>query len=133
DWYLKGEGRESSAVDREFREELLDPGLLLASLFESPRLQRAHTVLTGIRQSEYFECPELLVHEFFDLVDVSGAQGAHLDALQEAKHCGPRIGPKAKFGWYTADEIKRGGHFPGAEKQHWKIGDHTKWMICLAQ
>lgn len=129
DWYVKGEGRESSAVDREFREELLEPGLLPAPLFEPPRLQRAHTVLTGIRQSEYFESHELLVHEFFDLIDVSEAQGAYLDVLQEAKNCGQHIGPKAKFGWYTGEEVARGGHFPGAAKQHWKIGDHSKWMI----
>lgn len=129
DWYVHGESREACAAFREFSEELIDPEILPAALFDRPRLERAHTVLTGIRQSEYFKCPELLIHEFFDLVDLSQEQEAHLDQLQEAKSCGARVGPKAKFGWYTAEDIAAGGHFPGAGKQHWKIGEHAAWMI----
>lgn len=129
DWYVRGDGRETSTADREFREELLGPSILPASLFEQPRLQRAHTVLTGPRASKHFGGRELLIHEVFDLVDLTEEQDAHLEELQDAKHCGRRIGPKAAFGWYTADEIAAGGHFPGASKQHWKIGEHAGWMI----
>lgn len=129
DWYVSGDGRETSTAYREFHEELLELGILPARLFENPRLQRAHTVLTGPRPSKHFGGRELLIHEVFDMVDVTAEQDAHLEKLQDAKHCGRRVGPKAKFGWYTADEISAGGHFPGARKQHWKIGEHAGWMI----
>lgn len=128
-WYLRGEGRESSTADREFREELLEPKILPAPLFEKPRLQRAHTAPTGPRRSKHFGGMELLIHEIFDLVDLTPQQEAHLGELQAAKHCGRKIGPNATFGWYTADEIAAGGHFPGERKQHWQIGEHADWMI----
>lgn len=129
DWYVSIRGREISAVEREFREELLGPGILPAPLFEKPHFHQAHTVLRGPRPSKHFGGRELLIHEIFDLVDLTPEQDAHLEKLQDDEHCGRRIGPEARFGWYTAEEIAAGGHFPGSDKQHWKIGEHAQWML----
>ena len=128
-WYVSGKGRESSPADREFREELVETGILPADLFGSPKFTANRRVMQGPKHSAHFNCTELLVHEVFDLVDLSSPQEEHLKALQAPKHCGARVGAKAKFGWFTGQEIVAGGHFAGADKQHWKIGEHAGWMI----
>lgn len=128
-WYVSGKGRESSPADREFREELVETGILPAEHFDKPKFTPNRRVIRGPQHSKHFNCTELLVHEVFDLIDLTPQQEEHLKALQEPKHCGSQIGPTAKFGWYTAEEISAGGHFPGAGNQHWKIGEHAGWML----
>jgi len=128
-WYVSGRGRESSPADREFHEELVETGILPTALFDKPKFTANRRVLQGPQHSKHFNCTELLVHEVFDLVDLTPEQDEHLKGLQVAKHCGARVGPKATFGWYTCEEITAGGHFAGLEKQHWKIGEHAGWMI----
>ena len=126
-WYAEEKGRETSP-EREFREELVDPGILDKTLFESPRLQRYATRITGPQFSSHFGCWEVLIHEFFSL-DATEEQCAHLLGLQEEQSRAGHVTAEAQFAWYTAQEIASGGRLPNAESQSWKVGEHAMWML----
>ena len=129
-WYGGGQGREASPADREFSEELVQTGILDEGLFRQPKLTSYKTVITGPRHTEYFGgCTELLLHQFFNLTDLSGEQTQFLRSRQDDKHCGARVGTRARFGWFTNKDIAAGGWFPDTSTQTWKIADHAKWMI----
>lgn len=129
-WYSSGQGREASPADREFSEELVQTRILDEGLFKQPKLTPYKTLLTGPRYTEFFGgCTELLLHQFFNLTDLSEEQRLFLRRLQDAKNCGARVGKKARFGWFSNKDIAAGGWFPDTGTQIWKIGDHAKWMI----
>ena len=128
-WYTVGEGREVTP-EREFEEELLESGILPRGLFSRPKFQKYRTKVIGPKHSDFFGCTEILVHEFFELDDLSEEQQRHLKTLQSDENCSHGVSPDAKFGWYTSEEIEAFGRLPDS-KQPWRIGEHAKWMVGL--
>ncbi|MGJ8592206.1 MAG: hypothetical protein ACSHXF_06640 [Aquaticitalea sp.] len=118
-WFESGKDREIG-VWREFREELLDTGILKEENFKSIRAEYIRTENNILSKETRFknETYHTLVYEIFD-IELNSAQLAELQGLESAKL------KTKKYAFVTEDEIKK----ECFNKSKTRIGQHTKKII----
>jgi len=129
-WWQSREGREILPT-REFEEELVETGILLHVLFPSPNFHRYDSKITGPRLANFYPHTkrEILLHEFFELSDLSAGQQEAIQELVEGQDW-PTMSKEAIFGWYSVQEIGSGGAV-SEKNQVWSIASHASWMMGL--
>ncbi|RZK38020.1 MAG: hypothetical protein EOO90_23620 [Pedobacter sp.] len=120
-WFEKGEERETDAR-REFKEELLDTGILDAALFQHFNQKHIRRYSKNLSWSEYFSCYEILVYDVFELIpnDEQKSELTKLSRLETDLSKGYAI--------VSCDEIEQQRLIVG-NKQIARIGQHTKLLI----
>lgn len=132
-WWKSRRDRELFPV-REFREELIDSGLFpesLRALAVDAHFKLYMSRIVGPRKSEFYggTKKEILLHEYFDLVDLSEAQMKEI-SKHRASSARPVMSEDAEYGWFSIEEIRRGGAVP-EDKQVWEIASHAAWMMGI--
>lgn len=86
EWFMSMENREYDP-QREFKEELIDTGLLPAQSFEILKYRKVGVHNDGIKYSTYLACDELLYSDIFELVLTSNQKHIIRDAVQGTQRC----------------------------------------------
>ena len=81
EWFMSMENREYDP-QREFKEELIDTGLLPAQSFEILKYRKVGVHNDGIKYSTYLACDELLYSDIFELVLTANQKHIIRDAVQ---------------------------------------------------
>lgn len=118
DWYQTQKSREVDQ-QREFYEELIQPGLLPKEVFSSIKTEYLYTVPT-LHFSPHFRCHELLYHEVFELIP-SAQQELALLALQNK--------PSNAYVWVPESLILSLGHDSQLGHKPFHIGEHARLLI----
>jgi len=116
-WFESRKGREIS-YEREFREELIEEGILSSLNFKTIPAKLLKTHETRIRYSPHFQCPEILIAEILELMPTS----QQLDELKRLMDV-----ESEKYIWATADTIKRLGH--NVQGKSCRISDTALWTL----
>lgn len=120
-WFEEGKEREVS-VDREFCEELLEPKILDAKIFNHIRYRHLRRFSKNLVWSEYHNCYEVLIYDIFELLP-SAAQEQELIELDRRP-----LDLSQKFTTVECEQIEQ-LRFMYNGKQIAKIGHHTKLII----
>ncbi|MEJ7558641.1 MAG: hypothetical protein WKF66_10060 [Pedobacter sp.] len=115
-WFDSNQDREISHW-REFCEELIITNILTASIFPHINYKLLHRNPLYIHYSNFYGCPEILIHEVYELLP-NPAQLAELKQLMQAEQ------PTSDFHWVTEDAIKRLGYLPDNTKP-FAIAEHA--------
>lgn len=120
-WFEKGAERELDPR-REFREELLDTGILDSSTFNHIDIKHIRRFSKNLQWSDYFSCYEVLIYDVFELIPTKDQELALTDLAHrtEALSKGYAIA--------SCDEIEQ-LRFVKDNKQIARIGQHTKLLI----
>ncbi|RUR41863.1 hypothetical protein ELS18_02275 [Clostridium perfringens] len=113
-WFKSKNGREVTAY-REFKEELLDTGILKEEFFDEQNVDiRFETRVIGdMKFSNHFQCDEILISDIYDFYP----------NLQQEKELKSLPNEDGNYRFFSYDEIKRLGKVSG-EKEY-RVGEHT--------
>lgn len=113
-WFKKRQGREITAY-REFKEELLDTGILEEGNFEENDvdLRYERTNIGDMKFSQHFDCNEILIRDIYEF---------RPNSIQE-KEIEKLLDGSEKYRFFSYNEIKRLGKISG-EKEY-RVGEHT--------
>ena len=81
EWFISMQDREYDPK-REFKEELINNGLLCARKFANIRYRKIGVHNSGIKYSQFFACNELLYSDIFELVLTDDQKNAIREAVQ---------------------------------------------------
>lgn len=115
-WFDSNQDREISHW-REFCEELIRTNILDNNVFPHINYKFLHRNPLYIHYSTFYECPEILIHEVYELLPTE-VQVIALRNLQQGEQSG------FKFRWVAEDTIKRLGYLPDNTKP-FAIAEHT--------
>ncbi|QIL40428.1 hypothetical protein G7074_14825 [Pedobacter sp. HDW13] len=115
-WFDSNQDREISHW-REFCEELIRTHILDSNVFPLINYKFLHRNPLYIHYSAFYECPEILIHEVYELLPTE-SQVTSLRHLLQTEQLG------SKFRWVTEDAIKRLGYLPDNTKP-FAIAEHT--------
>ena len=118
EWYESGGGREISPW-REFYEEMIRSGILLADKFPHISYEHIKRCIHGIQFSTHFQCQELLIAEIYDLLP-NTKQVGEFERLQEKTD--------ERYLWTTEEEIRSEGVIPGINFEA-NISSHSAWIL----
>jgi hypothetical protein len=117
-WFTSEKGRETTQ-NREFKEELVDPGFLSAA-FAHIEPRYLYTVWRPLTFSPHSQAMELMVYQVFDL---------RLTSVQEAELRSLQLPMSGDLRWVTEAEIKRLGADQLAHAKPFRIGQHTQFLL----
>lgn len=115
-WFDENQDREISHW-REFCEELIGTNILDRNVFPHINYKFLHRNPLYIHHSTFYGCPEILIHEVYELLPTH-EQITALKALMQMEQ------PTSKFRWVTEDTIRRLGYLPDNTKP-FSIAEHT--------
>lgn len=115
DWFLSMKDREYDPL-REFREELIQPGILPEKEFSVIDYRKVYTYKTAIQFSQYMQCNEILYSDIFE-IQLNDEQKRILVEKMKEKD--------GRICWVTEEEIKS-LCADGIEKN---LGTNTPWIL----
>ncbi len=115
-WFDSNNDREISHW-REFCEELIRTHILDSNVFPHINYKFLHRNPLYIHHSAFYECPEILIHEVYELLPTE-AQATALRALIQSEQ------PNSKFRWVSEDTIRRLGYLHDNTKP-FAVAEHT--------
>lgn len=115
-WFNSKTDRELSP-EREFREELVNTGIVSKKNFETIKYHYLDTEETRVRFSDYFQCNEILIADIFEL-DLNEKQVKELRKLKKKV--------STEYTWVDAQSIRQKGFKKG---QHIRISDTANWIL----
>ncbi len=121
-WFDSGNERESDPT-REFKEELLDTGILDEKIFNHINYKRIRRFSKNLVWSDFFSCHEILIYDIFELIPAQ-EQKKELIELGKGSNCNLERG----FAIVSCDDIEQQRLVDGG-KQVARIGQHTKLLI----
>lgn len=121
EWFKKGGEREMDPR-REFKEELLDTGILDAGVFSHFNHRHIRRFSKNLIWSEYFSCYEILVFDVFELLPNEEQKEA---LIEIAKH---PLDLSKGYAVVNCDDIEQ-QRLVRDGKQISRIGQHTKLLI----
>jgi hypothetical protein len=122
-WYNSPKREREISYDREFYEELVEPGILPGRLFCYPIVDFRKQVISRVTYSTYFDCKEIHIYDIVELIPTPN----QLNSLRELK----AKGDTELIKWATQDTIRREGN-QGVEKgTPYPITDHSRIMTDL--
>ena len=116
-WYNSPDKKREVSYDREFYEELVEPGFLPSSIFKYPIIDFVKQVITPVRYSSYLKCQEVHIYDIIEL----NPNIEQLQALKELKIKGNTSDLK----WCTASSIRSQGYNPENMNSPFEITDHS--------
>lgn len=120
-WFEKGGERELDPK-REFKEELLDTGILDAKTFSYINQKHIRRYSKNLSWSPYFGCYEVLTYDIFELIPNQEQRQALIDLSKE------EISLLKGYAIVSCDDIEQLRLLAG-NKQIARIGKHTKLLI----
>ena len=120
-WYEKGSERETEPR-REFKEELLDTGVLDAAIFSHFNHKHIRRYSKNLIWSEYFSCYEILVFDVFELLPNEEQKEALREIAEEP------LDLLKGYAIVNCDDIEQ-LRLVRDGKQIARIGQHTKLLI----
>lgn len=116
-WFESGEDREISHW-REFCEELIQPGHLTATNFPHINYRYLHQNPFYIHYSSYYQCPEILIHQVYELIPTE-KQLLELKDLTADSH--------TEYQWVDEETITRLGRKDGYKP--FAIAEHSNTLF----
>lgn len=120
-YFKSGKNREIS-FEREFKEELLDTGILDSNIFSSVKFEHLRQDTTGLRYSKHFKCNEVLI---YDIVIPHFTEEQKIELEQLFNH--PMI--NIDFRLVSEDLIKSEGYCGVENKDLFKMQEHTERIL----
>lgn len=120
-WFEKGEEREKDPR-REFKEELLDTGILDPSIFQHFDQKHIRRYSKSLSWSDYFSCYEILIYDIFELIPNEVQKHALIELSRE------KTDLSKGFAIVKLDDIEQ-LRFMENNRQIARIGQHTKLLI----
>lgn len=120
-WFEEGKEREVS-IDREFYEELIQPGVLDAEVFSQIRYKHLKRFSKNLKWSDYHQCFEVLIYDVFDFLPSELQKKALTELDQKATDLND------KFVIVECEDIEK-LRLCSKGYQIAKIGQHTKLII----
>jgi hypothetical protein len=117
-WFMSEKNRETTQ-QREFREELVDPGFL-SKAFDIIDPRYLYTVWRPLTYSPYNQATELMVYQVYGL-KLTVAQEHELRHLQ--------LPASGELRWVTEEQIKRLGDDQLAHPDPFRIGHHACYLL----
>lgn len=113
-WFKKGKERECTTY-REFKEELLDTGILSGDIFKEENVEMRYITreICDLKYSNHFQCEEILIRDIYEF-EPTERQQDDIDSLEEET---------AQYRFFTYDEIKRLGKV--SRNKEYRVGEHT--------
>ena len=122
-WYNSPDREREISYDREFYEELVEPGILPPELFPYPVSNFCKQVIRPITYSAHFHCKEIHIYDIVELIP----NEKQLDFLRNLK----KNGDTELIKWATIESIRCEG-YQGVEKgSPYHITDHSRIMAEL--
>lgn len=119
--FNKTEKRESVAnLSREFKEELIDTGILDRTAFNGISYLFCGRHFTELKYGEHFQCYELLMA---DVVEIQ------LTDIQEQFLRNLMLNPSEQYSFVSEEDIETLGVQAGSDNLVESIGDHTKKIL----
>lgn len=120
-WFEGGRERETEPR-REFKEELLDTGILDPQTFQHFNHKHIRRYSKNLSWSDYFSCFEILTFDVFELLPNEGQKKALVDLSKQENDL--------SMGWaiVSCDDIEQ-LRLMSSDKQIARIGQHTKLLI----
>lgn len=116
-WYNSPNKKREVSYDREFYEELVEPGHFSSELFKYPIFNFIKQVITPVRYSTYLKCYEVHIYDIVEL-NPSHDQFTFLKELKQRGDCN-------EFKWATSNMIKTQGYQSHTQDTPYEITDHS--------
>jgi hypothetical protein len=120
-WFMSEKSRETTQ-QREFREELVDPGFL-SKAFDTIDPRYLYTVWRPLTYSPHTQATELMVYQVYSL-NLTTAQEHELRHLQ--------LPASGDLRWVTEEQIKRLGDDQLSHPDPFRIGQHACYLLSSA-
>lgn len=120
-WYNSPNKKREVSYDREFYEELVEPGHLPSSLFKYPILNFLKQVITPVRHSHYLSCYEVHIYDVVELAPCPD----QLSFLKELKN----KGDCDEFKWASTSTIKNQGYQLHNMNSPYEVTDHSMEIL----
>lgn len=120
-WYNAPEKQREVSYDREFYEELVEPGYLSKEVFPFPQIDFRKQVVTPVRYSEHLNCKEVHIYDIVELKPTH-QQEEYLRKLAKK-------GNAEQFVWVDANTIRRRGYKQSEQSSKIAITDHSKEIL----
>lgn len=121
DWFESGNERELNP-EREFREELIDTGILDSSIFHNIQYKQIRRFSKNLLWSDFFSCYEILIFDVFELIPNEEQKRALIELAQQKNHLSDG------FAIVSCDDIEQ-LRLVENKRQIARIGRHTKLLI----
>ena len=116
-WYNSPNKKREVSYDREFYEELVEPGHFSSELFKYPIINFIKQVITPVRYSTYLKCYEVHIYDVVEL-NPSRDQLTFLKELKQKGDC-------KEFKWATSRMIQTQGYQSHTQDTPYEITDHS--------
>lgn len=116
-WYNSPDKKREVSYDREFYEELVEPGHFSSDLFKYPIIDFIKQVITPVRYSQYLKCYEVHIYDIIELKPLN-EQDKFLKELKNK-------GDSAEFKWATDTTIRNQGYQASQLEAPYQITDHS--------
>ena len=120
-WYNAPEKQREVSYDREFYEELVEPGYLPNDTFPYPQIDFKKQIVTPVRYSEYLHCKEVHIYDIVELKPTH-QQKEHLKGIVQK-------GNTEQFVWVDASTISKMGYQQSVQSSSISITDHAKEIL----
>lgn len=115
DWFLSMKDREYDPL-REFREELIDTGILPSQEFDVIQYRKVTVYKTAVQYSQWMQCNEILYSDIFELQPTERQKQILIEKMHETDD---------RICWATDEEIKR-LCVNGIERN---LGTNAPWIL----
>lgn len=116
-WYNSPNKKREVSYDREFYEELVEPGHFSSESFKYPVIDFVKQVITPVRYSKYLKCYEVHIYDIVELMP-HHEQSKYLRELKNK-------GDGAEFKWATDTTIRNQGYEASQLMAPYPITDHS--------
>ncbi|MCO5286980.1 MAG: hypothetical protein M9898_11260 [Chitinophagaceae bacterium] len=120
-WFEIGKERETDPR-REFKEEVLDSGILDPSIFQHFNQKHIRRYSKSLTWSDYFSCYEILTYDIFELIPNEEQEKSLIELSKQENNL------SKGFAIVSCDDIEQLRLMKGG-KQIARIGQHTKLII----
>ncbi|WP_346855396.1 hypothetical protein [uncultured Draconibacterium sp.] len=120
-WYNAPNKQREVTYDREFYEELVEPGYLPNNMFPFPKIDFRKQIVTPVRYSEHLDCKEVHIYDIVELKPTHEQEG-YLRKLMSK-------GNTEQFVWVDTNTIRRRGYLQSTQSSKIHVTDHAKEIL----
>lgn len=120
-WYNAPDKQREVGYNREFYEELVEPGFLSGKIFPFPKIDFRKQIVTPVSYSEHLKCKEVHIYDIVEL-SLSSEQEEFIRELSNK-------GSTDDFIWVNATIISSEGYHQATKNSPFQITDHSKEIL----
>jgi len=120
-WYNAPNKQREVSYDREFYEELVEPGFVSGKIFPFPKIDFRKQIVTPVFYSEHLKCKEVHIYDIVELIPTQ-KQKEYLQQLIDK-------GNTDNYIWVDATTIRNEGYQQAAKGSQHHITDHSKEIL----